>query len=198
MTDANVVDRIQFAFTIMFHYIFPITTMGLAPVLVFLRTMQLRTGLAKYEAAFRFWVRFFAIAFVTGVISGVPMEFQFGADWAVFSAFAGGIIAQTLAMEGVFAFFLESSFLGIVLFGQKRVTPFFHWLATILLAVGSWVSGFFITATNAWMQHPVGYAGRAERLSAPDQFVGAADQRVRLVAVFPRHQRSGSSGSSPS
>ena len=155
--DATVTDRIQFAFTIMFHYLFPITTMGLAPILVYFKTLEFRTGQPKYGVAFRFWVRIFAIAFVTGVISGVPMEFQFGTNWAVFSAFAGGIIAQTLAMEGIFAFFLESSFLGIVLFGEKRVSPFFHWLATLLLAAGSWISGFFITATNAWMQHPVGY-----------------------------------------
>jgi cytochrome bd ubiquinol oxidase subunit I len=93
-----------------------------------------------------------------GVVTGIPMEFQFGTNWATFSAFAGGVVSQTLALEGMFAFFLESSFLGILLFGEGRVGPRLHWLSSACVAVGAWISGFFIVATNAWMQHPIGYA----------------------------------------
>ena len=158
MTDAATADRIQFAFTIMFHYLFPITTMGLAPFIVLLSTLHLVKGDEKYGVAAKFWTRIFAINFAIGVVTGIPMEFQFGTNWATFSNFAGGIVGQTLAMEGFFAFFLESSFLGIFLFGEKRVSPFVHWLSGVLLALGAWISGFFIVMTDAWMQHPVGYA----------------------------------------
>ncbi len=157
MTDAATADRIQWAFTIMFHYLFPITTMGLGPLIVLLKTFELRTGDIKYGRAVQFWTRIFAVNFAVGVVTGIPMEFQFGTNWASFSTFSGGVVAQTLALEGVFAFFLESSVLGVVLFGEKRVSPRMHWLATLLLVIGSWISGFFITATDAWMQHPVGY-----------------------------------------
>jgi cytochrome d ubiquinol oxidase subunit I len=91
------------------------------------------------------------------VVTGIPMEFQFGTNWAPFSSFSGGVIGQTLAMEGIFAFFLESGFLGVFLAGEHRVSPFLHWLSSVLLAAGALISGFFITATDAWMQHPVGY-----------------------------------------
>jgi cytochrome d ubiquinol oxidase subunit I len=157
MTDAEIFDRIQFAFTVMFHYLFPITTMGLAPFIVLLKTLHLIKRDPKYNAAAMFWARIFAINFAVGVVTGVPMEFQFGTNWASFSKFAGGVVGQTLALEGIFAFFLESSFLGVFLFGEGRVSPFVHWLSAVLLAAGSWISGFFITATNAWMQRPVGY-----------------------------------------
>ncbi|HEX6509024.1 MAG TPA: cytochrome ubiquinol oxidase subunit I, partial [Chloroflexota bacterium] len=156
MTDAAVADRIQFAFTVMFHYLFPITTMGLGVLIVVLTTMHYRTGNERYGAAAQFWGRIFAINFAAGVVTGIPLEFQFGTNWATFSNFAGGVVGQTLAMEGVFAFFLESGFLGVFLFGQNRVSPFIHWLSGVLLALGALVSGFFITATDAWMQHPVG------------------------------------------
>ncbi len=157
MTDAVVADRIQFAFTLMFHYLFPILTMGLAPLIVVLKTLYLLRRDEKYAAAARFWTRIFALNFAVGVITGIPMEFQFGTNWARFSAFAGGVIGQTLALEGVFAFFLESSFLGVLLFAEGRVRPRVHWLSALLVAAGAWLSGLFITATNAWMQHPVGY-----------------------------------------
>jgi cytochrome d ubiquinol oxidase subunit I len=157
MTDAVIADRIQFTFTVMFHYLFPILTMGLAPLIVVLKTLHLRGGDARYAAAARFWTRIFALNFAVGVITGIPMEFQFGTNWAQFSAFAGGVIGQYLGLEGVFAFFLESTFLGILLFGEGRVSPRLHWLASVLVAAGALLSGLFITATNAWMQHPVGY-----------------------------------------
>jgi cytochrome d ubiquinol oxidase subunit I len=157
MTDAATADRIQFAFTILFHYVFPITTMGLAPIIVYFKTMHLRTGQEKYSKAAQFWARIFGLNFAAGVVTGIPMEFQFGTNWAAFSNFAGGVVGQTLAMEGIFAFFLESGFLGLFLFGEGRISPFLHWLSALLLGIGAWLSGFFITATDAWMQHPVGY-----------------------------------------
>ncbi len=157
MSDAVVAGRIQFAFTVMFHYLFPILTMGLAPLIAILKTLHLVRRDEAYAAAARFWTKIFALNFAVGVVTGIPMEFQFGTNWARFSAFAGGVVAQTLALEGVFAFFLESSFLGILLFGEERVAPWLHWLSAILVALGAVVSGFFITATDAWMQHPVGY-----------------------------------------
>ncbi|SRR5579884_36465 len=158
MTDAVVADRVQFTFTVMYHYLFPILTMGLAPLIAALKTLHLVRRDALSAAAARFWTRIFALNFAMGVVTGIPMEFQFGTNWATFSAFAGGVVGQTLALEGVFAFFLESSFLGILLFGEGRVSPRLHWLSSILVAAGALISGFFITATNAWMQHPVGYA----------------------------------------
>jgi len=158
MTDAVVADRLQFTFTIMYHYLFPVLTMGLAPFIAALKTLHLASGDVQYAAAARFWTRIFALNFAMGVVTGIPMEFQFGTNWATFSTFAGGVVGQTLALEGVFAFFLESSFLGILLFGEDRVSPRFHWLSSILVAAGALISGFFIVATNAWMQHPVGYA----------------------------------------
>ncbi len=157
MNPALTVHRLQFAFTITFHYVFAQLTMGLALFLVVLKTLALRTGDERYERAARFWSRLFGISFALGVVTGIPMEFQFGTNWAEFSRRVGGVIGQPLAMEGVFSFFLESSFLGLVLFGEKRLGRFGHWAATVALWLGSWLSGFFIVATNAWMQHPQGY-----------------------------------------
>jgi cytochrome d ubiquinol oxidase subunit I len=155
--DALTVHRLHFAFTITFHYLFPQLTMGLALLIVVLKTMALRTGNQHYNQAARFWAKIFAINFAMGVVTGIPMEFQFGTNWARFSKAAGGVIGQTLAMEGVFSFFLESSFLGAFLFGEKRLGPKAHWVAAFLVFLGSWLSGFFIVATDAWMQHPTGY-----------------------------------------
>jgi cytochrome d ubiquinol oxidase subunit I len=157
LDDALTVHRLHFAFTITFHYLFPQLTMGLALLIVILKTMALRTGNEHYNRAARFWARIFAINFAMGVVTGIPMEFQFGSNWAAFSRAAGGIIGQTLAMEGVFSFFLESTFLGLFLFGEKRLGPRGHWVAAFMVFLGSWLSGYLIIATNAWMQHPVGY-----------------------------------------
>jgi len=155
--DALTVHRLHFAFTVTFHYLFPQLTMGLAFLILVLKTMALRTGDGHYNRAARFWTRVFAINFALGVVTGIPMEFQFGTNWARFSRAAGGVIGQTLAMEGVFSFFLESSFLGVLLYGEKRLSPRAHWFAALLVCIGAWLSGFFIIATDAWMQHPVGY-----------------------------------------
>ncbi|HXJ21293.1 MAG TPA: cytochrome ubiquinol oxidase subunit I [Polyangia bacterium] len=157
MDSALVVHRLHFAFTATFHYLFPQLTMGLAPLIVVLKVLALRSGDSRYADAARLLARLFAINFVFGVVTGIPMEFQFGTNWSRFSRFAGGVIGQTLAMEGMFAFFLESSFLGLFLFGEKRMSPRAHLAAAFAVFAGAWLSGYFIVATDAWMQHPVGY-----------------------------------------
>jgi len=154
--DALVAHRLQFAFTVTYHYLFPQLTIGLALLIVVFKTMGLRGDAIANEAA-RFWSKILGLNFVMGVVTGIPLEFQFGTNWARFSEAAGGVIGQTLAMEGVFAFFLESSFLYLLLFGERRLGPRLHWLSAVLVCVGSWLSGWFIVATNAFMQHPVGY-----------------------------------------
>ncbi|HZS49838.1 MAG TPA: cytochrome ubiquinol oxidase subunit I [Bryobacterales bacterium] len=157
MDDAYFVHRIHFAFTIIYHYIFPQLTMGLAPLIVALKTLSLRSDRPAFGHAARFWTKIFGINFLAGVVTGIPMEFQFGTNWARFSQWTGGVIAQPVAMEGVFSFFLESAFLGLFLFGEKRLSRAAHWAAGFLVFLGSWLSGFFIVAANAWMQHPVAY-----------------------------------------
>src|SRR5213594_1745485 len=131
--------------------------MGLALLIVILKTVGLRTGDDHYNRAVRFWARIFGINFAVGVVTGIPMEFQFGTNWANFSRLAGPVIGHTLGMEGLFAFFLESSFLASLVWGEKRLGRTGHFLAAIALFLGSWLSGYFIIATNAFMQHPVGH-----------------------------------------
>ncbi|MGH9503977.1 MAG: cytochrome ubiquinol oxidase subunit I [Terriglobales bacterium] len=156
--DALLLHRLHFAFTITYHYLFPQLTMGLALLIVVLKTVALVRHNEGYNEAARFWARIFAINFLIGVVTGIPMEFQFGTNWAQFARSTGGVIGQPLAMEGVFSFFLESAFLGLFLFGEKRLPPWAHWASAFLVFVGSWISGFFIIVTNAWMQHPVAYS----------------------------------------
>jgi cytochrome bd ubiquinol oxidase subunit I len=158
ITDAALWHRIHFGFTITYHYLFPQLTMGLAWFLVYWKWRALRTGDEKYNRAARFWARIFGLNFAVGVVTGIPMEFQFGTNWAGFSKYSGAVIGQTLAMEGMFAFFLESAFIGALIWGEKRLGPRNHFLAAIGVATGSWLSGLFILLTNAFMQHPVGYA----------------------------------------
>lgn len=162
MDEALTIHRLHFAFTITYHYLFPQLTMGLALLIVVLKGIALRKDDERYDVAARFWAKVFGISFIFGVVTGIPMEFQFGTNWARFSSFAGGVIGQTLAMEGIFAFFLESSFLGLFLFGEKRLGKRLHFLAALMVFVGAWLSGYFIIATNAWMQHPVGYQVAAD------------------------------------
>ncbi len=157
MEDMILYDRLQFAFTITFHYIFPQLTMGLSLIIVYFKGNFLRTQLDKYNVAAKFLMKIFAVNFTMGVITGIPMEFQFGTNWAKFSELTGSIIGQTLAMEGLFSFFLESSFLVLFIFGEKLMGQKLHFLTALLVFLGSWASGYFILATNAWMQHPVGY-----------------------------------------
>ena len=158
MNSALAIHRLHFAFTVTFHYIFPQLTMGLALLIVVLKIVALVRKDDCYEDAARFWTRIFAINFAMGVVTGIPMEFQFGTNWANFSKTAGGVIGQTLAMEGVFSFFLESSFLGFLIYGEGKVSRKLHLASAVLVFLGSWLSGFFIIATDAWMQHPVGYS----------------------------------------
>jgi cytochrome d ubiquinol oxidase subunit I len=179
MSSYVLVDRLQFAFTLTYHYLFPILTMGIAVFIAWLKTVsylgredhrfplwrKTREERDAYEGAARFWAKIFAVNFAVGVVTGIPMEFQFGTNWARFSNYAGGVIGQTLAMEGVFAFFAESVFLGVFLAGRGRVSERVHWISALMVWIGSWLSGFFIIATNAWMQHPVAYSvshGRAQ------------------------------------
>ncbi|MFC3812190.1 cytochrome ubiquinol oxidase subunit I [Lacihabitans lacunae] len=157
MEDMIFYDRMQFAFTITFHYLFPQLTMGLSLIIVYFKGKYLLKHDQKYNDAAKFWMKIFALNFMMGVVTGIPMEFQFGTNWAKFSELTGGIIGQTLAMEGTFSFFLESSFLGLFLFGEKLIGQKLHFLTGLLVFIGSWASGWFIIATNAWMQHPVGY-----------------------------------------
>jgi cytochrome d ubiquinol oxidase subunit I len=156
--DAAFWHRIQFAFTIVYHYLFPQLTMGLAWFLVVWKWLHLRTGDARYAQAARLWTRIFSITFAVGVVTGIPMEFQFGTNWASFSKYAGGVIGQSLAMEGMFSFFFESAFIGALVFGEKRLGPWSHFLAALGVALGSWLSGYFILVTNAFMQSPRGHA----------------------------------------
>lgn len=162
MDSALLIHRLQFGFTATFHYLFPQLTMGLALLIVVLKTIALRRNDPVYHQAARFWGRIFGINFVMGVVTGIPMEFQFGMNWSQFSTFAGGVIGQTLAMEGMFAFFLESAFLGLFLYGEKRLSPRAHWLSAFAVFAGSWFSGYFIIVTDAFMQHPVGYVRAAD------------------------------------
>jgi cytochrome bd ubiquinol oxidase subunit I len=185
MSSEVTVDRLQFTLTITFHYLFPILTMGLALLIAWLKSVSyfgrhdhrfrpLRKSPQErdaYESASRFWMKIFAVNFAVGVVTGIPMEFQFGTNWARFSNYAGGVIGTTLAMEGVFAFVAESIFLGIFLAGRDRVSPRLHWLSAMFVFLGSWLSGFFIIATNAWMQHPVAYSGAGDKVEL-DSFWG--------------------------
>ena len=149
--------RFQFGFTLTYHYLFPQLTMGLAWFLVYWKWRALKTGDEKYNDAVRFWAKIFGLNFAVGVVTGIPMEFQFGTNWADFSKYSGSVIGQTLAMEGMFAFFMESAFIGALIWGEKRLGPRNHFLAAVAVATGSWLSGYFILVTNAFMQHPVGY-----------------------------------------
>ena len=173
MSSYVLVDRLQFAFTVTFHYLFPILTMGLGLFIAYLKTLSYlgrgdrRLRLLRksdeerdaHESAARFWAKIFAVTFAVGVVTGIPLEFEFGTNWAALSNYAGGVIGQTLALEGMFAFILESAFLGIFLGGRGRVGPRAHWISALAIFLGSWLSGLFIIATDAWMQHPVAYAG---------------------------------------
>jgi cytochrome d ubiquinol oxidase subunit I len=167
--------RLQFGFTLTYHYLFPQLTMGLAWFLVYWKWRALRTGDEKYNQAARFWAKIFGLNFAVGVVTGIPLEFQFGTNWADFSRYAGGVVGQTLAMEGMFAFFLESAFIGAFIWGEKRLGPRNHFLAALAVATGSWLSGYFILVTNAFMQHPVGYQ------IEPDHSLGISNLSAYLL-----------------
>ena len=159
---SELIHRLHFAFTVTFHYLFPQLTMGLALLIVAVKSIALKTGSPDWDRAARFWGRIFRVNFIFGVVTGIPMEFQFGTNWARFSRLSGGVIGQPLAMEGVFSFFLESAFLGLFLYGEKRLSKRLHFFSAVMVWLGSWISGFFIIVTDAWMQHPVAYERAAD------------------------------------
>lgn len=155
--DVVLLSRIQFALTIMFHYLFPPLTIGIGVVLVYLEGMFLRTREAIYEEAARFWTKIFALNFALGVATGIVMEFEFGTNWATYSRFVGDVFGSALAAEGIFAFFLESGFLAVLVFGWDKVGPKFHFLAAVMVALGSIFSSVWITVANSWQQTPAGH-----------------------------------------
>lgn len=159
---AELIHRLHFAFTVTYHYLFPQLTMGLALLIVVLKSVALKTGGEDWDRAARFWAHIFGINFIFGVVTGIPLEFEFGTNWARFSRLSGGVIGQPLAMEGVFSFFLESTFLGLFLYGEKRFSKALHWFSAVMVFAGAWLSGFFIIVTDAWMQHPVAYERLAD------------------------------------
>jgi len=156
MDDVVLLSRIQFALTIMFHYLFPPLTIGMGIVLVYLEGQYLRTKDPIFESAAKFWTQLFAITFAVGVATGIVMEFQFGTNWATYSRFVGDVFGSALAAEGVFAFFLESGFLAVLVFGWNKVSPRFHFFATIMVALGSIFSAVWIVVANSWQQTPAG------------------------------------------
>lgn len=155
--DVALLSRIQFALTVSFHFLFPPITIGLGLVLVILQTMRLRTSKPIYTELARFWTRVFGLVFAIGVATGIPLEFQFGTNWPHFARFVGDIFGSPLAIEGIYAFFLESGFLALLLFGWNRVGPRMHWFATCMVALGAHFSAIWILIANSWMQTPVGY-----------------------------------------
>lgn len=155
--DALMLARLQFAFTISFHIIFPAITIGLASYLAVLEGFWLKTGDPVYRALYQYWLKIFAVNFGMGVVSGLVMAYQFGTNWSGFSDFAGGITGPLLAYEVLTAFFLEAGFLGVMLFGLQRVGPGLHFMSTIMVALGTLISATWILASNSWMQTPAGY-----------------------------------------
>jgi cytochrome d ubiquinol oxidase subunit I len=155
--DALALSRLQFAFTVMFHYLFPPLTIGLSVVLVYLMWRYARTGSAVYESAARFWTAIFGLNFAVGVASGIVMEFEFGTNWAVYSRYVGDVFGSALAAEGIFAFFLESGFLALLLFGWGRISPRLHLFAALMVSIGGIFSSVWITVANSWQQTPAGY-----------------------------------------
>lgn len=155
--DVEILARIQFAFTIAFHYIYPSLSIGIGLIMVIFEGLYLKTGKKEYEVLTRFWLKIFAITFGIGVATGIIMEFEFGTNWAVYSRYVGDIFGSALAAEGLFAFGLESTFLGILIFGWNRVSPKVHFISTIGVFLGSMFSAVWIVVANSWQQTPAGY-----------------------------------------
>jgi cytochrome d ubiquinol oxidase subunit I len=158
--NTEILARAQFAFTSMFHYIFPPMSIGLGLLLVIIEGIWLRTGDEKYKRMAHFWVKIFSLTFGIGVASGIVLEFEFGTNWATYSRYVGDIFGSALAAEGIFAFFLESGFLAILVFGWHKVSPKMHFFSTCMVALGSTFSAVWIIVANSWMQTPQGYVIR--------------------------------------
>lgn len=155
--DLAVLSRLQFAITIMFHYLFPPLTIGLGMLMVWAEGQWLRSKDPLYESIAFFWTRLFAVNFAMGVATGIVMEFEFGTNWATYSRFVGDVFGSALAAEGIFAFFLESGFLGVVVFGWNKVSPRFHYFSTCMVCLGGFFSSIWIVIANSFMQTPAGY-----------------------------------------
>jgi cytochrome d ubiquinol oxidase subunit I len=164
--DVEILARLQFAFTIMFHYLFPPLSIGLGWFMVFTEGLFLRSGDRHYEQATRFWTKIFAANFAMGVATGIVMEFEFGTNWATYSRFVGDVFGSALAAEGIFAFFLESGFLAVLVFGWDRVSPKMHFFSTLMVACGATFSAVWIVVANSWQQTPAGYHVVGEGMNA--------------------------------
>ena len=164
--DTEILARIQFAFTISFHYIYPPLSIGLGLIMVIMESLWIRTKNEKYHILAKFWTKIFALTFGIGVVTGIVMEFEFGTNWATYSRYVGDIFGSALAAEGIFAFALESGFLGILLFGWNRVKPWVHLVSTIGVFLGSMFSAVWIVVANSWQQTPAGYHIVGEGLTA--------------------------------
>lgn len=182
--DVEILSRIQFAFTVMFHYIYPPLSIGLGVILVIMEAMWLKTGNVRYHNMARYWTRIFGLTFAIGVATGIVMEFEFGTNWAAYSRFVGDVFGSALAAEGIFAFFLESGFLAILLFGWNKVGPKMHFFATVMVCLGAHFSAVWIVVANSWMQTPAGFAIEMNGQLMPPGFAPTADQIVQCRAVI--------------
>ena len=178
--DATLLARLQFAFTVSFHFIFPSFTIGLASYLAVLEALWLWTGRSVYLDLFKYWLKIFALSFGMGVVSGIVMSYQFGTNWSVFSDKAGPVIGPLMAYEVLTAFFLEAGFLGVMLFGMNRVGKTLHFVATLAVAVGTFISAFWILSANSWMHTPAGYT-----MAANGQFLPADWLAIIFNPSFP-------------
>ena len=178
--DATLLARLQFAFTVSFHFIFPSFTIGLASYLAVLEALWLWTGRSVYLDLFKYWLKIFALSFGMGVVSGIVMSYQFGTNWSVFSDRAGPVIGPLMAYEVLTAFFLEAGFLGVMLFGMNRVGRTLHFVATLAVAVGTFISAFWILSANSWMHTPAGFT-----MSANGQFLPADWLAIIFNPSFP-------------
>ncbi|MFA8341730.1 MAG: cytochrome ubiquinol oxidase subunit I, partial [Rhodothermaceae bacterium] len=164
--ETEILARVQFWVTIAFHYLFPPMSIGLGLILVIMEGMYLKTKKDIYQQMTKFWVKVFGLIFGLGVATGIVMEFQFGTNWATYSRYVGDIFGSALAAEGIFAFFLESGFLAILLFGWNKVSPKVHFFSTIMVAFGATMSALWILIANSWMQTPTGFHIVGEGLNA--------------------------------
>jgi cytochrome d ubiquinol oxidase subunit I len=183
--DAEQLARIQFAITIGFHFFFPSISIGIGAIVLALETLRVRNlhGKAEtYDRAAAFWTRFFALTFAVGVATGITMEFQFGTNWAQFSSFVGDIFGAPLAAEAILAFFLESTFLGLLLFGRDRISSRVRWFAALMVCVGTLLSAVWILIANSWMQTPAGYEIVDGRARLTDFFAAALN-----ASFLPRY-----------
>ena len=185
LTDPLILARIQFAFTVSFHIIFPAFSIGLASYLAVLNGLSLTTGRAVYLDLFNYWKKIFAVAFGMGVVSGIVMSYQFGTNWSVFSDKTGPVLGPLMGYEVLSAFFLEAGFLGVMLFGRERVGAKLHFFATLMVAFGTFMSAFWILSVNSWMQTPAGLWHQRRGAIHRRKLVGGDFQPLFPVSPVP-------------